>query len=92
MNLQQAKSLRDKKINMIDQEDADTGFTIMDVIVEPLTNIDQFRKQYFIGKRNREEINNDSLLNLFPSKDYRVSVVLSSDGEWIHISFDDIDE
>ena len=90
MTLQEAKLIAGKKIDLIGSEDNNTGCIIMDVIVEPLMNIDKFREKYIFLKRSDTDVSNELLLSEFPSKDYQVSFVLSTDGEWVGLIFDDV--
>ncbi len=89
MNLQDAKKLQQSLLNKINSEDPDTGFIIMDVVVEPLNGLNEFRSNYIKYKRSEAGVTNEALLKQFPSDKFQVSFALSYDGEWVTIAYDD---
>lgn len=87
MNLQQAKQIRDKYLNLKGQKAKDFDANIYDVIVVPVDNFEGFISEY---RMYMDDITNDEMILKYPSKNYTVKVIYDLDPDFVDIYSDDI--
>lgn len=90
MTLEESITIREQYLKIIGTKGV-SGLEIIDVIIEPLTNMTKFRDEYVSLIRQNKHAPNDILLRVFKSDNYKVSAVLSTDGI-TQFAFDDINE